>query len=236
MEPPAGNNVRTMKIGIVGSGNIGGTLGRLWAKAGHSIYFSFSRDRENLERLAQESGNDSQAVTPYDAVRCSEVVLFSVPWTVQDEAIKQIGRFEGQVVIDTTNPFIDDRLNVQQFSEKDSSSEQLARKLEGAKVIKAFNTLLAGTLRDRTGQGLVVFYAGDYPSVKQNEVAQLIRDAGFVPFDVGPLHEGKKQEPKTDRYGKELSFEQAEQIAGSAPQAQTTTGEIDTGAQRKTVT
>lgn len=217
-----------MKIGIVGSGNIGATLGGLWAKAGHQIYFSFSRDREKLERLAQEAGNDSQAVTPYDAARCSEVVLFSVPWTAQDEAIKQVGRFESQIVIDTTNPYVDDEMNVQEFSEKDSSSEHLARKLEGARVIKAFNTLRAPTLRDRAGQGLVVFFAGDYPAVKQNEVAQLVRDAGFVPFDVGPLHEGKKQEPNTDRYLKELTLEQAEH--------QTTTGEIDTRAERKTVT
>lgn len=223
-----------MKIGIVGSGNIGATLGRLWAKAGHQIYFSFSRDQQKLQRLAEETGNDSKASTPYDAVSCSEVVVFSVPWRAQDEAIKQIGRFEGQIVIDTTNPFIDDDMNVQEFSEKDSSSEHIARKLEDAKVIKAFNTLLAQTLRDRSGQGLVVFYAGNFPAAKQNEVAELIRDAGFVPFDAGALHEGKKQEPGTDRYGKELTLEQAERLAGAAPaQVQTITGEIETAREQQ---
>lgn len=222
-----------MKIGIVGSGEIGATLGLLWAKAGHQIYFSFSHDPQKLERLAEEAGNDSKAATPYDAVRCSDVVLFSVPWLEQDEAIKQIGRFEGQIAIDTTNPYIDDEMNVQTFPEKDSSSEQIARKLEGAKVIKAFNTLRAETLRDRSGQGLVIFYAGDYPVVKQNEIAQLIRDAGFVPFDAGPLNEGKNQQPGTGRYLKELTLEQAEQLAGAPQQGQTTTGEIDTGRSRQ---
>ena len=217
-----------MKIGIVGSGNIGATLGRSWAKAGHQVYFSFSHDQQKLERLAQEAGNDSKAATPYDAVRCCEVVLFSVPWRAQDEAIKQIGRFEGQIVIDTTNPFIDDDMNVQKFADKDSSSEHISRKCEGAKVIKGFNTLLARTLRDRSGQGLVVFYAGNFPAVKQNEVAELIRDAGFVPFDAGPLHEGKKQEPGTDRYGKELTMDEARRLAGEPAEAKTTTGEIDT--------
>jgi|SRR5579884_246541 len=202
-----------MNIGIVGSGDIGSTLGRLWARKGHRILFSFSHDRSKLERLASECGNGSRAVTPYEAVSLSEVVLFSPPWTQVDEAVKQIGRFDGETVIDTTNPFIDEEMNVQRFDENTSSSEEIARKLEGAKVIKAFNTLRDETLRERTGQGLVVFYAGDYPLMK-GKVAQLIEDAGFVPFDVGPLREGKKQEPGTDRFLKELTLEQARALVG----------------------
>lgn len=219
-----------MKIGIVGSGDIGSTLGRLWAKAGHQIYYSFSHDQERLEQLSAESGNDSKAVTPYDAVRCSEVVLFSPTWTGVDDAIKAMGRFEGQIVIDTTNPYGEDT-NVETFDENDSSSECIERKLPGAKVIKAFNTLRDETLASRTGQGLVIFYAGNYPLVKQNEVAQLIRDAGFEPFDVGPLHEGKKQEPGTDRYLKELTLEQAQRLTGET--ARVETGEIGTQQQAR---
>ncbi len=222
-----GNNRGAMKIGIVGSGDIGGTLGRLWAKAGHQVYYSFSHDEGKLERLAADSGNGSKAVSAYDAVRCAEVVLFSPPWTAQDEAIKQMGRFEGQIVIDTTNPY-DENMNVQTFSDKDSSSEHIERKLPGAKVIKAFNTLKDETLASRTGQGLVIFLAGNHPAVKSNEVSELIRDAGFVPFDVGPLHEGKKQEPNTDRYLKELTAEQAERLVNGTT-AKTEKGEIRTG-------
>ncbi len=199
-----------MNIGIVGSGNIGRALGRLWAKAGHKIYYSFSHDTDKLEALTSEDGN-SKATTPYDAVRCSEVVLFSVPWNSIDEAVKQIGRFEGQTVIDTTNAFIDDQMNVESFDERDSSSECVARKLENAHVIKAFNTLRAPTLADRSGQGLVVFMAGDNPTAK-SQAAQLIEDAGFVPFDAGPLVEGKKQEPGTDRFLTELNREQAQRL------------------------
>lgn len=202
-----------MNIGIVGSGDIGSTLGRLWAKAGHRIVFSFSHDRSKLERLAQECGNGSRAVTPYEAVSLSEVVLFSPPWTQVDEALKQIGRFDGETVIDTTNPYVDKEMHVQEFPENESSSETIARKMEGAKVVKAFNTLRDETLWERSGQGLVVFYAGDYPLMKKN-VAQLIEDAGFVPYDVGTLREGKKQEPGTDRYLKELTLEQARRAVG----------------------
>lgn len=205
-----------MNIGIVGSGDIGSTLGRLWARKGHKILFSFSHDQQKLERLAQECGNGSRAVTPYEAVSLSEIVLFSPPWTQIDEAHKQIGRFDGETVIDTTNPYIDEQMNVETFPENTSSSEEVARKLEGAKVIKAFNTLRDETLWEKSGQGLVIFYAGDFPLMKK-KVAQLIEDAGFVPCDVGPLREGKKQEPGTDRYLKELSLEDARRLVGEEP-------------------
>lgn len=210
-----------MKIGIVGSGEIGSTLGRLWAKAGHQLYYSFSRDSEKRERLAAASGNGSKAVVPYDAVRCSQVVLFAPPWNAQDEAIKQMGRFENQIVIDATNPYVDEAMNVQHFDDNDSSSEHIERKLEGARVIKAFNTLRDETLRARSGEGLVIFMAGNHPLVKQNEVAQLIRDAGFVPVDAGPLHEGKKQEPGTQRYLREIRGSETGEIdpSGSVSRA-----------------
>lgn len=214
-----------MNIGIVGSGEIGSTLGRLWAKAGHKLYFSFSHDEQKLEELARECGNDSLATTPYDAVRCSEIVLFSVPWNAVDEAVKQIGRFDGKAVIDTTNPYIDDQMHLAQFADNDSSSQTVAKKLTDAKVIKAFNTLRDQTLWDKSGKGLVIFMAGDYPVVKKT-VAQLIEDAGFVPFDAGPLVEGKKQEPNTERYLKELTLEQAQQLVGGEQESRTITGEI----------
>jgi hypothetical protein len=216
-----------MNIGIVGSGEIGSTLGRLWAKAGHRILFSFSHDKQKLEQLAQECGNGSRAVTPYEAVSLSEVVLFSVPWTQVDEALKQIGRFDGETVIDTTNPFVDEQMNVQEFAENTSSSEEIARKLEGAKVIKAFNTLRDETLWQKSGQGLVIFFAGDYPLMK-TKIAQLIEDAGFVPYDVGALREGKKQEPGTDRYLKELTLDQARRLVGEAPaEGEAVRGEVE---------
>jgi predicted dinucleotide-binding enzyme len=215
-----------MNIGIVGSGDIGRTLGRLWAKAGHKIYFSFSHDERKLEELAQECGNGAKAATPYDAARCSEVVLFSVPWNAIDEAVKQIGRFEGQTVIDTTNPYIDEQMNLERFEENDSSSESVARRLENAKVIKAFNTLRDETLWEKSGKGLVIFMAGDFPLMKK-KTGKLIEDAGFVPFDVGPLREGKKQEPGTDRYMKELTLAQAQDLTGITQGVRSIVGEVD---------
>jgi predicted dinucleotide-binding enzyme len=98
--------------------------------------------------------------------------------------------------------------------------------MENAKVIKAFNTLRDETLWDRSGQGLVIFYAGDFPAMKK-KVAQLIEDAGFVPYDVGPLVEGKKQEPGTDRYLKEVTLEQARQLVGEPAEGGAVRGEVE---------
>ncbi len=218
-----------MNIGIVGSGNIGRALGLAWAKRGHRILWSFSHDQRKLEALATQSGNGSRATKPYEAVSLSEVVLFAAPWTQLDEAIKQIGRFDGETVIDATNPYVDEQMHVQDF-EDGSSSECVAKKMPGAKVVKAFNTLRAQTLETRAGQGLVVFMAGDYPLMKA-KVGKLIEDAGFVAFDVGPLVEGKCQQPQTDRYLKELTLEQASQLTGisaqQTPAKNSIMGEID---------
>jgi hypothetical protein len=215
-----------MNIGIVGSGDIGSTLGRLWARKGHKVLFSFSHDQQKLERLAEECGNGARAATPYEAVSLSEVVLFSPPWTQIDEALKQIGRFDGETVIDTTNPYVNKQMDVQEFPENTSSSEEVARKLEGANVIKAFNTLRDETLWEKSGQGLVIFYAGDDPQMK-TKVAQLIEDAGFAPYDVGALHEGKKQEPGTDRYLKELTLEQARRLVEQPGEGTVQRGEVE---------
>jgi predicted dinucleotide-binding enzyme len=212
-----------MRIGIVGSGHVGQALARHWARAGHQLYFSFSHSREKLEDLAAEYGENSKAVTPYDAVRCSEVVLFAPPWTEIDEALKQIGRFDGEIVIDATNPFIDEQMNTEQFEEGDSSSQAVERKLGDVRLVKAFNTLKADTLANKSGQGLVVLYAGNDPASKKT-VAQLIEDAGFVPYDAGPLVEGKNQEPGTPVFLKETTLEQ---MQGGETSTRAVMGEID---------
>ncbi|HEY8314965.1 MAG TPA: NAD(P)-binding domain-containing protein [Candidatus Baltobacteraceae bacterium] len=202
-----------MNIGIIGSGHIGGNLGELLARKGHKLYFSFSHDEAKLEKLAQNAGNESKAATPYDAVLCGEIIIFSPPWTQIDEALAKAGDLSGKIVVDTTNPYNSD-FTVQTLPDNESSSEIVAKKLPTANVVKAFNTLKAQTLLDRTGQGLAIFYCGDDPIAK-NTVAQLIQDCGFVPVDTGTLQEGRLQQPNTDRYLKELTKEQAEQLVAA---------------------
>lgn len=199
-----------MKIGIIGSGHIGANVGKLLARKGHKIYFSFSHDQQKLEKLAVEAGNDSKAASLYDAVMCSDVVLFSPPWTQVDKALAGMGEIGGKILIDTTNPYNED-MSVQRFPEDDSSSEHIAKKMPHATVVKAFNTLPAQTLLDKTGQGLAMFYSGDDHVAKQT-VAELITDCGFVPVDAGTLHDGRLQEPNTNRYNRELDKDDADRL------------------------
>jgi len=194
-----------MHIGIIGSGHIGGNLGRLLAKAGHQVYFSFSHDGHKLEELAASVGENAKPSSPYDAAMCSEVIIFSPPWTAVGEALHQSGPLEGKIVIDTTNPY-DANFNLEPL--EIGSSECVARKIPDAQVVKAFNTLQAQKLLDKSGQGLAVFYCGDDPVAKRT-VAQVIRDAGFEPVDTGRLHDGKKQEPNTPVFNRDMTVEEA---------------------------
>lgn len=199
-----------MNIAIIGSGHIGASVGKLLARKGHKLFFSFSHDEKKLEALAAEAGNESKASSLYDAVMCSEVVLFSPPWTQVDKALGGIGEIEDKVVIDTTNAYNED-MSVQTFPEDDSSSEHIAKKIPHATVVKAFNTLPAQTLLDKSGQGLVLFYSGD-DHVAKRTVAELIEECGFVPVDAGTLHDGRLQEPNTDRYNRELHHDEADRL------------------------
>lgn len=199
-----------MNIAIIGSGHIGANVGKLLARRGHKLYFSFSHDEQKLERLAAEAGNESKSATVYDAVMCSEVVLFSPPWTQVDKALAGAGEIKEKIVIDTTNPYGED-MSVQTFDEDDSSSEHVSKKMPHASVVKAFNTLPAQTLLDKSGQGVVLFYSGDDPIAKQT-VAGLIEDCGFVPVDAGTLHDGRLQEPNTARYNREMQKDEAERL------------------------
>src|SRR5919201_649371 len=92
-----------MRIGIIGAGRIGANAARLFAKAGHEVLVSFSRDQGKLDELAAELGGG--AGTPHEAARFGEVVLFSVPWLLVDDVLEQAGPLDGKIVIDTTNHF-----------------------------------------------------------------------------------------------------------------------------------
>ncbi|MGZ8633800.1 MAG: NADPH-dependent F420 reductase, partial [Solirubrobacteraceae bacterium] len=92
-----------MRIGVIGAGRIGGNAARLFARAGHEVLVSFSRDAEKLEALAAEIGG--RAGTPHDAVAFGEVVMLSVSWTLIDEVLAAAGPLDAKIVVDTTNQF-----------------------------------------------------------------------------------------------------------------------------------
>lgn len=181
-----------MRVGIVGSGRIGGNAGRLFARAGHEVLFSFSRDRTKLESLAAEVGG-ARAGTPEEAARFGEVVMLSVPWALVDEALEAAGPLEGKILIDTTNQFGRDdsgNFGVLDLPEGMSAAAFNARRARGARLVKAYNTMTAGFQAEAAGRvgpdRVVMFYAGDDEGANRL-VAGLIEDSGFDPVYVGSL-------------------------------------------------
>ena len=180
-----------MRVGIIGAGRIGGNAGLLFARAGHEVMFSFSRDRAKLEALAAEAG--AVAGTPAEAARFGEVVMLSVPWALVDEALVAAGPLEGKVLIDTTNQFGRDEkgnFGVLDLPDGLSAAAYNAHRAGGARLVKAFNTMTSGFQAEAAGRTgpdrVVMFYAGDDEGANE-VVAGLIDDSGFDPVYVGSL-------------------------------------------------
>lgn len=175
-----------VRIGIIGAGNIGANAGRRLARAGHEVLFSFSRDAGKLERLAAEVGDRAHAGSPRDAVAFGEVVMLSVPWGAIDEALGAAGPLTGKVVIDTTNQF--GAAGVLSLPEGLSAAAYNARRMPGAWLVKAFNTLTAGFQAETAGREgedrAALFLAGETGDAN-SVVAALITDIGFAPVDLG---------------------------------------------------
>jgi predicted dinucleotide-binding enzyme len=180
-----GGKLEKMKIGIIGSGHIGSTVGALWIKAGHEILFS-SRHPEHLTALVAQLGPKAHAGSIAEAVAFSDVLLLSVPWGGVAEAIGAAGSLAGKIVIDTTNQY--GRGGLEHFPNGISALEFNAHRMPGAKLVKSYNTLTSGfqaSAAGRTGPTRVAMpYAGENADAKQ-VVAGLITDSGFDPFDVG---------------------------------------------------
>jgi 8-hydroxy-5-deazaflavin:NADPH oxidoreductase len=211
-----------MKIGIIGSGRIGGNAGKLFARAGHEVLFSFSRDRAKLDALAEEVGNGARAGTPEEATRFGEVVMLSVPWSLVDEALEAAGPLDGKVLIDTTNQFGRDEngnFGVLELSDGLSAAAYNARRAEGARLVKAYNTMTAGFQAEAAGRTgpdrVVMFYAGD-DEVANSVVAGLIDDSGFDPVYVGSLTGDVvwMEPPRREGalYGEEFHLQEAREI------------------------
>jgi 8-hydroxy-5-deazaflavin:NADPH oxidoreductase len=200
-----------MKIGIIGAGHIGGTAARLFAQAGHEVALSNSRGPKSLSSLVSSIGSNVTAMTAEGATRFGEVILLALPWRKLDQ-LPPASDFKGKIVIDATNPY-------SAFGQvvdlgENTSSEEVAKQLSGARVVKAFNTMYYNTLATGSKKSgndrLVLFVAGDDVGAKKI-VSTLIEGIGFAPMDTGPLREGgRRQQPGSPIYARELTVPQAE--------------------------
>src|SRR5215216_7769533 len=93
-----------MRIGILGSGLMGGKLGTIFARAGHAVVFSYSRDRKKLEQLARDAGGNARAGTPREAAQDADALLLAVHWSRVDDVLRQAGDVSGKVVVTCSLP------------------------------------------------------------------------------------------------------------------------------------
>lgn len=199
-----------MKIGVIGSGGIGGTVGTLWAKAGHDVLFS-SRNPEKLSSLVAAAGNTAKAGTIADAASFADVIFLAVYYWTTDDALAAAGSLDGKIVIDATNPYNRTDAGQIQRIPNVSSALELAQKVPQAKVIKAYNTLPTATLANdhHRADSYVLFYCGDDADAKAI-AAQLITDSGFAGIDIGELSQVIHQEPDGKFYNKPMTQAEAQ--------------------------
>lgn len=202
-----------MKIGIIGSGNIGGTAGSLWARRGHEVMFS-SRNPQSLNALVAAAGPTAQVGTVDQVATSGDVVLLAIPWTQRQSLVGL--PLAGKIVIDALNPYAAG--GVEDLGDS-TSSEEVAKLVPGARLVKAFNTMYFRTLQsagtDDEAQRLVLFTAGDDAEAKAI-VAQLIHEIGFATVDTGSLREGgRKQQPGSPIYNTPLKVREAQERLNS---------------------
>jgi predicted dinucleotide-binding enzyme len=201
-----------MKIGMIGSGNVGSALGSVWAKAGHEVMFS-SRTLENDKALAQKLGANVRAGTPQEAAAFGEVLVLSVPYRALPELGKQLaGELKDKVVIDACNPYPNRDGEIANWAREQGAGLASAELLPGARLVRAFNAVGAARMgsahRDSSRKGMPI--AGD--DKQAIEIAsRLIREIGFEPVLIGGLAMGKYLMPGTPLAG-ERSADEIRQI------------------------
>jgi hypothetical protein len=185
-----------MKIGIIGSGNVGGALGGRWAKLGHEVIFGTRNPQGiNVQQLAAKASGKTSVAALADAAREGDVVLLSTPWPATQQIIAGLGDLKGKILIDATNPLRPD-LSGLTHGTTTSGGEQVATWARGARVVKAFNTVGANIMANSSfdGHKPVLFYCGDDAEAKK-VVKKLIDELVFEAVDAGPLTQARLLEP-----------------------------------------
>jgi 8-hydroxy-5-deazaflavin:NADPH oxidoreductase len=185
-----------MKIGIIGAGNMGSGLGKIWAKNGHQLMFSYSRDPAKLEKIAQSIGSQASVGTPAEAVEFADVVLLSVPYGAIEDALKVTGSLEGKILFSIVNALLPD-MSGMAVGTTTSAAEEIATLAPTARIVEAlpvFAEVLNSESRRFGDQQATVFYTGDDEQAKQI-VADLLREIDVEPIDAGSLKNSRYVEP-----------------------------------------
>ncbi|MBW4694164.1 MAG: NAD(P)-binding domain-containing protein [Lyngbya sp. HA4199-MV5] len=180
-----------MKIGIIGSGNMGRSLGILWAEQGHEVFFG-ARTAEKGEAVAASAGHQTQGGSNDAAAMFGEVLLYTARGVNPTEVFSSISVLDSKILIDCNNQEIPENFAYPAITQ--SLVEKLAAEAPKARVVKAFNTmaqelfeLAPDPLKD---YNVSVFVAGDDEAAKQT-VMQLAAEIGFQPIDCGELRHAR---------------------------------------------
>ena len=208
-----------LRIGVIGSGRVGGTVGTLWVKAGHEVMFS-SLDIEHDRKLAASVGAGARAGTPKEAAAFGEVLFFAVPYA----ALPGLGRdlaaeIKGKIVLDASNPI--------PGRDGDMAKEALAKGtgiaspqfLPGARIVRAYNEVGYTRMRDdahRAGERLGIPLAGDDAQALKTAV-RLVQDAGHEPVVVGGLARAREFDYGTAVFGRPMTAAELRKALGLNP-------------------
>lgn len=187
-----------MRIGILGSGLMGGKLGTIFARAGHEVVFSYARSYQKIEKLARQAKGKARAGAPREAAQDADAILLAVHWSRMEDVLQQADDLSGKVILTCSLPMNGDNTELV-VAHTSSGAEELAKMVPKARVVAAFQTVPSEVLfgvyearRKPNPPSLV--YCGDDESSK-HVAAELIRDVGFDPVDAGPLPFARHTEP-----------------------------------------
>src|SRR5215831_3783459 len=187
-----------MRVGILGSGLMGGKLGTIFARAGHEVVFSYARSEQKLKRLARDAKGKARAGTPREAAQEAEAVLLAVHWLRIEDVLNQTGDLSGKVIVTCSLPMNEDNTELV-VAHISSGAEELARRMPKARVVAAFQTVPSEVLfgvyeaRHKAGRPSLVYCGDDEGG--NGVAAELIQDVGFDPVDAGPLRIARYTEP-----------------------------------------
>jgi len=215
----AATSASPMKIGIIGSGNIGSTLGTLWVKAGHQVLFS-SRHPENLKQLVDGLGPLARAGTVSEAIAFGDAILIAVPYGSMPQIARDYAKdLAGKIVMDTGNAVLARDGEIAKEAREKGVGLTTQRLLPGARVVRVFNTLGVSRLRSNVNrpEGRIgIPMAGDDQEALK-VASGLVRDAGFDPAVLGGLDRSRLFEQTNPLYGQEISAQELIERAKKLP-------------------
>jgi len=204
-----------VRIGIVGSGNVGTALGRLWARAGHQVMFS-SRSLDADKTLARDIGANASAGLPREAVAFGDVILFAVPYRALPDLGKELApALKGKIVIDACNPFPDRDGDIANWAREKGAGLASAELLPGARIVRGFNAIPAAKMgaADKPPPRIGMPIAGDDKGAI-DVVTALVGEIGYEPVLVGGLAMGRHLIPGSPLAGERSAEEIRRIVAG----------------------